>query len=198
MRSAPVWALVPRIGACHTRSRSERDRGCEMFRLKGVIGVVAVIAATLTLGSAPAAALAPTREPLVLAPVVIDGVCSFPVQAEAIVNREFITTFTDQDGNITKQIISGRLVTRLTNLDTGESVVVNTSGPGQILFEGDTVIFQGRGLGFLFFFPEQLGLGDPGLVIILKGTFTLTIAPDGTQTLSDVKGNVTDVCELLG
>jgi hypothetical protein len=169
-----------------------------MFKIKRVTAVVAVVAAALALGQVPAFADAPTREPLVLDPIVIDGVCSFPVLAEAIVNQEFITTFTDEEGNITKQVISGRLITRLTNVDTGESVVVNTSGPGQITFEGDTIILRGRGLGFLFFFPGDLGLGDPGLLQILKGTFTLTILPDGTQILSNVTGNVTDVCELLG
>jgi hypothetical protein len=166
--------------------------------MKRVTAVVAVIAATLMLVSAPALASAPTREPFPLEPIVIDGVCGFPVLAEPIVNQEFITTFTDEQGNVTRQIISGRLVTRLTNLDTGESVVVNTSGPGTILFEDDTVVLNGHGTGLLFFFPEQLGPGDPGLIMILKGSFTLTIAPDGTQTFSNVRGNTTDVCQLLG
>jgi hypothetical protein len=169
-----------------------------MFGLKRATAVVAFVAGALALGQVPAAAAAPIREPLVLDPIEIAGVCGFPVLAEALINQEFITTFTDAEGNITKQLITGRLVTRLTNLDTGQSVVVNTSGPGMITFEGDTVILHAHGPGFTFFFPGQLAPGDPGLLEITKGNYTLTIAPDGTETLSEIKGNVTDVCELLG
>jgi hypothetical protein len=168
-----------------------------MSRIRQAIAVVAVVAASLALVPAPASAVRPVREPLSLEPIVVEDVCSFPVLLEPIVNKEFITTFTDQEGNIVKQLITGRLVTRMTNLRTDESVVVNTSGPGKLTFEGDTTFLQGRGVWLLFFFPEQLGEGDPGLLVIVRGSFLLTIGPDGSQTLSNVRGNVTDVCKLL-
>jgi hypothetical protein len=61
----------------------------------------------------------------------------------------------------------------MTNLQTDESVVANTSGPGKITFEGARTFLEGRGIWLLFFFPEQLGAGDPGLLEIVKGSFLL-------------------------
>jgi hypothetical protein len=168
-----------------------------MSRIRQVIAIVAVVAASLVFLSATASAVKPNREPLAIEPVVVEDVCSFPVLLEPVVNKEFITTFFDKEGNITKQLITGRLVSRLTNLETDQSVVVNTSGPGKLTFEGDTTFLEGHGLWLLFFFPEQLGVGDPGLLLIVKGSFLLTIGPSGTETLSNVRGNITDVCELL-
>jgi hypothetical protein len=168
-----------------------------MSCVKRGMAIVAVVAATLVLLPTTASADKPDREPLAIEPEVVEDICTFPVLVEPVLNKEFITTFYDKEGNITKQLITGHLVSRLTNLETNESLVVNISGPGKLTFEGDRTFLKGHGVWLLFFIPEQLGVGDPGLFVIVKGSFLLTIGPNGTQTLSNVRGNVTDVCELL-
>ncbi|MBA2757323.1 MAG: hypothetical protein H0U37_07770 [Chloroflexi bacterium] len=59
-----------------------------------------------------------------------------------LVNREYGTAFID--GRV---IITGRLVIRVTNLDTTKSVVLNASGPGHIDRDG-TFTAEGRYLAF--------------------------------------------------
>jgi hypothetical protein len=56
--------------------------------------------------------------------------CSFPVREEVVVTKQTAKDFFDNDGNITREIVTGRYVIRYTNLATGKRITLNASGPG--------------------------------------------------------------------
>ena len=71
-----------------------------------------------------AAADPPVHEPLPPADFTLRGICGFPLRVETVANRAKQTTFSNGT-----QLVTGRLVVRLTNVRTGASEVVNISGP---------------------------------------------------------------------
>jgi hypothetical protein len=110
-------------------------------------------------------------------------------------NKEFIKTYFDDDGNPTRQIVNGRLVSEVTNLETGESIVYNISGPGFLTFFEDgslDFVFGGRSL--VWFFPGEVE--DLPLVFVNSGQVTLHIDPEGNIVVEQV-GEVEDVCAAL-
>ena len=116
---------------------------------------------------------------------VITGVCPFPVLSETLAIKEYSKTH--KNG---VEIITGRLVVRLTNTETGESRVYNISGPGRITREGpiETIVFLGRAL---LFDPSFGMLVTSGRVV---GTFN-------TETFEfriiSQRGHAEDVCATL-
>jgi hypothetical protein len=126
----------------------------------------------------------PTREPLPAEPFVISGSCSFDVQADFLVNKEFITTFTSG-----KQIITGRLIVRLTNLsDPTKSTVLQISGPG-IEDLSDPSTFNLSGTSLVFF---------PGVLALTRGPVSLTFDESGNVTsFTQTSASSVDMCAVL-
>jgi hypothetical protein len=136
----------------------------------------------------------PTREFLPSEDFVIEGICSFSVDVHILANNSFITTFSDG-----RQLITGTLKVRLTNLDDpSKSLEVNISGPGvqRVTEEGEFVLMaEGRWL--FFFFPGDLGAGDPGFLAITTGLAILRIDTEGNFSFTHRTGTTTDVCVAL-
>jgi hypothetical protein len=134
---------------------------------------------------APAAlADKPTREPLPSPSFFISGSCSFDVQLDILVNKEFITTFTSG-----KQIITGRLVVRVTNLsDPTKSAVLQVSGPG-IEDLSDPSTFNLSGTSLIFF---------PGVLALTHGPVSLTFDASGNVTsFTQTSASSVDMCAVL-
>jgi hypothetical protein len=145
--------------------------------------VFAVILSSAIL--APAAlADKPTREPLPSPSFFISGSCSFDVQLDILVNKEFITTFTSG-----KQIITGRLVVRVTNLsDPTKSAVLQVSGPG-IEDLSDPSTFNLSGTSLIFF---------PGVLALTHGPVSLTFDASGNVTsFTQTSASSVDMCAVL-
>lgn len=161
--------------------------------------VAAAISAPLILGTMlPALAAKPFREHL--PPnndLVIEGVCEFDVLLHDVRNELVVTTFFDRDGNVTKQIGAGALVVELTNLDSGESLVANISGPGVQTFQDDVFTLKAEGNWLFFFFPDELAPGDPGLIWLTSGLWVWEFGPEGGRLVTQ-RGTSQDVCSLLG
>ena len=87
----------------------------------------------LLLAAAPASAAPPTREPF--APLVAEypagEVCDFDLLVESTELKAKAITFDRRDGAF-RQNLTGRIVQRATNLETGASVTRNSSGPGKV------------------------------------------------------------------
>ena len=139
-------------------------------------GLLLVSTVLIVLAVAPAAsAKKPARE---INPgqddVVIADQCAFPVLAH-VEGREIITTFTDNAGNPVKQIgiFPGNTLT-LTNLDTGKSVTVVSTGP---------------------FLPNPI-TGEPG-IWYLSGRARATLDARGNVTSAHVSGKLVDLCIQL-
>jgi hypothetical protein len=149
--------------------------------------------ALLALFAPTATADKPLKEPL---PPPEDAVhpaglvCPFPLGEEVLSNRGKSITFSDGS-----QLVTGTLKERLTNLDTGESIVVNISGPGTFTVEGDVLHVFGRGAWLLLATADEPG--GPGALFIHGhirfDVDLLTGAPSNLQ----VRGSMRDLCEVL-
>jgi hypothetical protein len=149
--------------------------------------LTAALAAILSSALVVPAALAdkPTREPLPAPPsFTISGSCSFDVQADVVVNKEFITTFTSG-----KQIITGRLVVRVTNLDNpSKSLVLQVSGPGiEDLSNPSTFNLSGTSLFY-----------GPGALLLTRGPVSVTFDESGNPTsFTQTSASSVDLCAVL-
>ncbi len=149
--------------------------------------LVVALAVILTSALVVPAALAdkPIREPLPTPPTLtVSDSCSFDVRIDFLANKEFITTFTSG-----KQIITGRLVVRVTNLENpSKSRVLNVSGPG-IEDLSDPSTFNLSGSSLVFF---------PGVFLLTHGPVTLTFDANGNVTsFTQTSQSSVDVCAVL-
>jgi hypothetical protein len=148
-----------------------------------------VLAAILVSILAVPAALAdrPVRQPLPAPPsFTISGSCSFDVNADVLVNKEFATTFSNG-----MQIITGRLVVRLTNAaNPSKSVVVQVNGPGkEDLANPSTFNLSGSSLIF--------GPGVGGL-LLTRGPVSLTFDENGNvASVTQTSASSVDLCTVL-
>jgi hypothetical protein len=107
------------------------------------------------------------------------------VRLEITANKEYVTLFSD--GRI---FVNGKLFVRITNLDTGESLDVNVSGPAHITLVSE----RSAGRGIFLLFPQDVG--GPGL-ILTTGRVDVVRGEDGFITNLTVKGTSVDVCAAL-
>jgi hypothetical protein len=116
--------------------------------------------------------------------------CGVDVFVEAIKNTEKALTFpADEDGNVL-QIITGQLWITATNVATGDSVVLNISGPYKVLIRPDGTLD-------ITFFGRSVPVQPPGF-IVTSGRVVYVIHPDGSSEILSQRGGSTDVCALLG
>jgi hypothetical protein len=109
-----------------------------------LIGMVGLFAAPFSLASARGE---PTRVPLPDSFSTLElgagKACGFELTGEPVVNHEFATTFpADANGDV-RQLFNGRLIERLTNVDTGTSIVVDISERGRFVLHADGSITWG-------------------------------------------------------
>jgi hypothetical protein len=159
----------------------DQGRSLSMHRL------VVAFAVVLTAGLVVPAALGdkPIKEPLPAPPsITVSGSCSFDARIDILVNKEFITTFASG-----KQIITGRLVVRVTNLaDTSKSRVLNVSGPGKEDLS-DPSTFNLSGSSLVFF---------PGVLVLTHGPVSLTFDENGNVTsFTQTSQSSDDLCAVL-
>ena len=141
-----------------------------------ILAMLAALALAPIAGADP-----PVREPVDLPDVTGQFCEDFPVLVHATVNREFITTFSDG-----RMHISGTQIVELTNLDTGNSIEVNASGPGTITSDGTTLIALGRLLLFGeagFFGPEPELSINAGRTVISLVDFSIISRAGYSQDL---------------
>jgi hypothetical protein len=110
--------------------------------LAGLLGAI------LALGvAAPVAGATPDRTPVLNVTLVDAASCGFPVALSYPAQNEYQMTFYDGAGNVTKVVISGRLVLTFTNLNNGTSLTVNASGPAVLDFKSGRLFALGAGGG---------------------------------------------------
>jgi hypothetical protein len=157
-------------------------RGSIMIRSAGIFG--ATLLAALSLATA-ASAEKPIREPILLDDIELSGICAFPVLLEVTANKEFVTFFSD--GRIH---VNGKLFARVTNLDTGEFLDLNISGPAVITPEAE----RGHGRGLLLLRPGEAG--GPG-IFLTNGRVDIIRAEDGFIANLRTRGSSVDICAAL-
>jgi hypothetical protein len=144
---------------------------------------VAVISAVLV---PVASADKPIKEPAPAPSTLTGQFCAdFMVQVNILVNDAFAITFGDGHA-----IIAGRFIAEAINLETGESVTVNVSGPGFFDASGD---LQLRGNALLVAEAGDFGPGTPATLVVTSGTVTLRSGVPGYT----LQGYSRDLCAEL-
>ena len=147
---------------------------------------LAVAIAALAVSAPFASASPPTHEPVTFPDRTFSGQCSFDVFRHVLVNRSVLTTFSN--GN---QLTTGTFKESLTNVSTGESIVVNASGPILAIFNEDgssTEYLRGRQFVRPF-----------GQLLITTGQVVVERDPAGVIVgFTQIGGTSQDVCDLLG
>lgn len=161
------------------------------------VGTLVILSTLMLVASAaPAAAAKPIRE-FLPAPEFIEfaagELCDFPVRIDVLINQEYGTTFFDEFGQPTHTIITGRLVLGLVNLDTSKSAVVNASGPGLVVYEGDNIRVTLRGRSLIFLPSDHLLYLNTGQVVEFGNG---TIQPVVLPVISQI-GRRVDYCPIL-
>jgi hypothetical protein len=174
---------------------SEVKRIMNHTSLRRSVLILAFVLVTLLEGTRAAKADPPTREE-VAGPVdqVVTSQCAFPVLMH-IEGAGFITTFTDGEGNFVLQHFHfPNNKTVFTNLDSGESVTVSTSGPATFRVDPDgSSFFQVTGRSPWVGHPVTEASG----IFLLAGRLLATFDPEGNRVSIDFTGNVVDLCAQL-
>ncbi len=88
----------------------------------------------------------------------------------------------------------GLLISQLTNLTTGKSIIRNISGPGVFTFSDSTL--NAWGPWAIAFFPGDLGVGSPGR--LLPNTGRIVIRFGVPDKILNQSGTQEDLCATLG
>ena len=155
-----------------------------------------LIAAAMVLVSAQAVLAAkPDRVPLELPPsleLAAGDACDFPILVEFLANNGKTLTFYDNDGNAIRQIGTGTLKIRVTNLaaEPPTSLQRNISGPIHTELHPDgsaTLVFGGRGISL---FP-------PGTFVLTAGRSVVELDAAGEVISVTNVGFEEDLCVAL-
>jgi hypothetical protein len=120
--------------------------------------------------------------------------CGFNVAVHVEKDQLAILTFRDDEGNVVREILTGAIKWTLTNVNTGESIFVNLSGPGFSTTNPDgSSTFVGTGPWVFIGNPLT---GGPGL-FLLTGKFQFVTDPAGNVEVSRVGRSVVDLCAVL-
>jgi hypothetical protein len=150
-------------------------------RLSAFVAVVAGAAIAVSAASAGK----PTRVYSPFSDDSFPGVCSFTVSRHILVNRTYLTTFSD--GTL---LYTGTFKERLTNDTTGKSIDFNGSGPIVIVFNADGTVTE-TDFGPQFERPT-------GQLLLTTGPVRWTY--DSSFNVLDytqLGGTTRDVCALL-
>ena len=114
--------------------------------------------------------------------------------------RQVETDTFDASGNLVRSDFHGRLVEKLTNVDTGQSVTFKDSGPATVTPNADgsiTLVLRGRTITG----DQGLITGDPFLTLN-AGRVVIRAVPNSQTGFLDFssvsrKGHSEDICALL-
>jgi len=163
-----------------------------VLAILGAIALVAVAAAPVLAGGKPVKASDGSLPPVTYP---AGEVCDFDLLYEDILNTSHSLTFPAADDGAERVLFGGRIVLRLTNLDTGASRIYNASGPGTFTF-GDTLVVRAHGPWLLTFFE---GDADGPGVWYTRGHMRVEVDLDTGQVISVSRpASAIDVCEQLG
>lgn len=157
------------------------------------IGLLAMVFAVGGALASAGLAQPPVKEPLVSEPMEFPAgvVCPFPVLGESVSGNESITFFASGRFHIT-----GEGSTRFTNLETQESIVLDTSGVVTFTpLEDGNLAITGSGRNLFFFLPQDVE--GAGLFLITGRISEILDSSTDTITSSSSTGQRVDVCAAL-
>lgn len=178
------------------------------MRLRNLVNTVVVAVATTAAlaGGAPATAEAKPTGPEPWQPYrTTDFVtpagrsCDFDLSVEAVEDEEEYRVYSRYpDGTARVYEYRGKLITRFTNLATGESTIRDLSGHAWVdMYPDGEKMKAFTGVG-----PFSIGFRDadtyPRGYYRLDGLHRITMDPDGTRHMEVAFGDQEDICQTLG
>ena len=162
--------------------------------------IVSLALCALALGAAHTAAADGSWgswEPTFQGPISVPAgvVCPFAVSAEPVHEDLAVRYHYDETGGVDAYQFKGPLVARITNLDTGASVVRSLSGVGTVTPHADgsyDAVFEG---GLLLF--QRAGDTPSSELLLLTGRTELHGSPTGVKTVVSASGQSEDLCRTL-
>jgi hypothetical protein len=168
-----------------------------MRRISLFSGVVA-LAVTAFPSAAALSAGQPTRTPLGTdsRSWAAGRVCAFPLMRDILVNREVATTFpADANGDV-RQFITGYAVAKFTNLDTGNSEVLNVSGPYTVTYHADgSALVDAKGATTYELFVTDTPPGPDEVLSV--GRLVIEVTANGDYIVLSQSGWQKSVCADL-
>jgi hypothetical protein len=122
-------------------------------------------------------------------------VCPFAVSAEPVMQHMEVRYHSSDDGTIDAYQVKGPLVARVTNTDTGASLVRNLASFGTVTLNPDgsyDALVTGN---FLVFFTG--GESPANELLLLTGRTVLHGSAAGVKTLVSRSGRSEDLCKTL-
>lgn len=163
------------------------------------LAVTLAVTASLVVFAGAAQAAKPERGPATSPPSFdfpAGVVCSFPVHAEAVENRQTATIFSNG-----KTFITGFFLALVRNeAEPANELTLVASGHQQITPAGENILLQTHGPILFFFFPGDAGPGDQsvGRTYLISGNTEVLVDPE-TFTFVEFSytGHARDICAEL-
>lgn len=121
--------------------------------------------------------------------------CDFAIHGEPVVDEvQKLLLQQYPDGTPKRELYSGDLVVRITNVETGASTDADASGDAVIEYRPDGTMSRWYVRG-----PVLVGVGEDGGNLprgmwIVDGVFTIDFTPEGKKNITMVHGTTTDMC----
>jgi hypothetical protein len=154
-----------------------------MTRLSSILVLVVAVMASAPVASAQQ----PTFEPVPVEEFAVGGICDFDVLVSPVETQLVRKVFTNQSGDVVKEVWTGVVKVRLTNLETGESIGTNVSGPEQIRVDDDGSVTD-VAVG-----PWLIPSRPAGAIYLTKGRYVFGSGP----VPDNLRGTFEDACVLL-
>ena len=163
-----------------------------------LIGVT--LAALALAGGTAALAAKPDKSPFEPEPLVLPAglACDFDVR----LSPEPGSNFTEKVFSDGRFVVTGSGADRLTNLDTGKSIVLHTSGQARFTEHGSEQGIEVQGHNIIYLFPGDEGpfgtVAEPGALYFFKGRVTEILDLEANLITSfEWSGSATELCSLL-
>jgi hypothetical protein len=165
-----------------------------VLRSLSIVPVVVGLVMTVTASTASADT---KRVPASSPDVTLTGYCTFPVFVHTAKDKEYNTSTILADGTRVEKT-EGSLFVTFTNVNTGNAITVNSSGPGVITYFPDgTITVEEEGSDAnLWNAQAQAAFGLAGLELT-SGHLDFTRDPSGNFTSYSLAGHSVDGCALL-
>lgn len=171
-----------------------------MRRLGAIVALGALLAMlAAVVPASPALARGPKWQFQPKSPGTLPAaLCGFEIRVTYPVNREFMKILKASDGSMIV-LYTGSVKASFTNLETGETITENLSGPSKtIVFPDGSYTALERGRNELFLPPADAARFGLPTVSVVVGASTRSVAADGSITSLSLHGHVAvDVCAAL-
>ncbi|MEU1686050.1 hypothetical protein [Micromonospora sp. NPDC005707] len=171
------------------------------MRFKMSVAVASVVAAIVTALPGPASAASGGGAPGAWEPAPQEAFelpagarCDFAVRVEPIVDEvRKLTLATYPDGSPKRELFTGALIDRVTNLETGATSTADASGTSLVVYGTDGSMTWYVTGPVLLGFRENAGSLPKGLWIV-DGQFAVEFTPTFEKTITMLHGTTHNVC----